>query len=35
MTAEQICAAGFAIFLLLVGIAVVSTSKKDQKGGKK
>lgn len=35
MSAEQICAAGFAVFLLLVGIAVVITSKKDQKGGKK
>lgn len=35
MSAEQICAAGFAVFLLLVGIAVVITARKDQKGGKK
>ena len=35
MSAEQICAAGFAVFLLLVGIAVIITARKDQKGGKK
>lgn len=34
MSAEQICAAGLAAFLLLAGIAVVITSK-NQKGGKK
>ena len=35
MSAEQICAAGLAAFLLLAGIAVVITARKDQKGGKK